>query len=531
MLIRLPSRHAVHRATGIVLVAALTWTVVSTATILLEALRLSARFGSQPITVQMQRLLARRPLGGEAEKRINILLLGMRGRVKSTEILTDSLLLLSVYPELQRAALLPIPRDLTVPFPDGGRRKINHAYQFGEEGGQKHGLETVREIVGATFGIPVHYAVVVDFAGFLNLIDDVGGVWINVERSFSDYDYPGLRDIGLKFTAGLQWMDGSRALQFARSRHGDNLEGSDFSRSRRQQMLLSALRARLLSWDVWVRPWVLHAIAGDIARSVKTNLEPWEMASLARMLGGVRLESLPGSVLVDVLDEAHAVDGAYELVPHDGTLERVQFRVRNLLVKPKMAELQQLRAGECGAQPELDETAPPSFILVPRSGWDVGPPPPPPAARQEIHGIIIHHDAVNYPAELSGEDRVRSLLRSVFRMGWRDVPYHYLIDVDGRVFEGAPEWAVTPSRTWHDAADLLQVALLGNYSRSQPSAVQLQSLIELVERKASQHHVMRNRISLHSDLIGTECPGPFVRERLTPRPWCPPPETEPSSQH
>jgi hypothetical protein len=294
-------------------------------------------------------------------------------------------------------------------------------------------------------------------------------------------------------------------------------------------MLLAALRERLSSWDVWLRPWVLHAVTDDVIRSVRTNLEPWELASLARMLDGVHLESLPGSVLGDVLDEKRDTDGTYQLVPHDGTMSALQFRVRNLLVKPRLADLQRARAAECGVQPESNDRALRSFTVVPRSAWDDSRKPSSPAIRQAILGIVIHHDSVEYPADVSGEERVRALLLSVRRLGWSDVPYHYLIDVDGRILEGVPEWAVTPTRTWHDAADLLHVALLGNYSRAEPPEAQLQSLIALVEQKAGQHHVPNNLISLHSDLVGTECPGQLADERLTPRPWCPPPSGEVSA--
>ena len=102
-------------------------------------------------------------------------------------------------------------------------------------------------------GLQVPYFAVMDFSGFEKAIDQVGGVDVTVDRTFTDYQYP---DSGTgylppqTFTAGPQHMDGARALIFARSRHAAGVEGSDFARSQRQQKIIDAFKQKVLSMNL-----------------------------------------------------------------------------------------------------------------------------------------------------------------------------------------------------------------------------------------------------------------------------------------
>ena len=157
-----------------------------------------------------------------------------------------------------------------------------------------------------------------------------------------------------------------------------------------------------------------------------------------------------------------------------------------------------------------------------RAAWDHSPPVPYAGRVQQIRRIVIHHDAVDYRPEQTGEDKVRALLRSVRRDGWPDLPYHYLIDRDGRIFAGRPEQfaGYTNNRhTGYDPGDTLHIALLGNYNRLTPTAAQLESLITLVRAKANQYAVPDSAIKLHAELAATACPGRNLRAALAARPW------------
>src|SRR5690606_11303223 len=114
-------------------------------------------------------------------------------------------------------------------------------------------------------GEPVHYAMVMDFSGFKEVIDTLGGVEVDVEHSFTDTEYPiagrendlcdgdpeyRCRYETIEFKQGRQYMDGETALKFVRSRHAEGDEGNDFARSACQQRVISAIREKVLTTGI-----------------------------------------------------------------------------------------------------------------------------------------------------------------------------------------------------------------------------------------------------------------------------------------
>lgn len=482
--------------------------------------RVQRSFGTRPPLQQIAAAMSGEPVAGEPEGRINLLFLGMPGDRHHGARLIDTVILISLFPELRRATVVSVPRDLAVSFPNGELLRINEAYRFKDEKGARGG-ETAGRILGDVLGVPIHYYAVIDIDGLEAIVDAVGGLWIWVDRPFVDVTFRHGRSRGVSFDAGLSWMDGERALQYARSRHGTNREGTDFARSQRQQKLLFALRDRILSFRVALNPIAVWRLAQRASAAIDTDMEPWEMAALLRLVAGLEVESMPPTVLGDVVEAWTTPEGAAVLRPLTGELRPIQHRIRNILLKPALAELQAALAARCSEDlPEFAHGAP---IVVPRWAWDHSSPRSDTPQRQQIRGILIHHDAIRYGDDLAGEDKLERLARSLRNQyGWEDLPYHYLVDVDGRVFEAAPEWAVTRTRTWHDPSGLLHVALLGNYSVDRPSEAQVTSLLQLVRWKAEQYRIPGSRIHLHGELVTTECPGRHLRERLRGKPWCSP---------
>ncbi|TXH07093.1 MAG: hypothetical protein E6Q06_03880 [Candidatus Moraniibacteriota bacterium] len=135
-------------------------------------------------------------LKGEEEGRINVLLLGMRGEnVPGGGLLADTIMVLSLHPkdmkkeggDTARASLVSVPRDLYVKVP--GReeqRKINAVYALGEERGKGGGIEDMRTIVGEVTGLDIPYAIVINFQGFTDLVNAIGGITVNLNESFSE---------------------------------------------------------------------------------------------------------------------------------------------------------------------------------------------------------------------------------------------------------------------------------------------------------------------------------------------------------
>lgn len=214
-------------------------------------------------------------LRGEAEGRINILLLGMGGEGHPGGNLTDSIMLASIDTQSNKVALLSLPRDLYVDLPGGGKGKINSAHAFAEEAKPGSGPDAIEQVIKDVTGQTVHYYVRIDFQGFKKMIDDVGGVDVPIETTFYDY----LHDV--KFSEGIDHMDGARALIYSRGRYITPASlGGDFERTKKQQQVLVALRDKVLSTGTLANPDTINKILNDLGKHVRTNAEIWEMKRL-----------------------------------------------------------------------------------------------------------------------------------------------------------------------------------------------------------------------------------------------------------
>jgi LCP family protein required for cell wall assembly len=208
--------------------------------------------------------------------RTNVLVLGLDSRPGEGNVTrSDTMLLVTVDPADLYVGMLSIPRDLYVEIPGYGEQRINAAHVMGESATPGSGPALAAQTIEHNFGVPVHRTVRLNFEGFLAIIDAAGGVTIDVPEAFVDYEYP-TPDYGtmvVSFEAGEQHMDGERALQYARIRHGS----SDFERAARQQQVLTALVRQLLwpgNWPRW--PGVYRAFR----QHVESNLTILDMAAM-----------------------------------------------------------------------------------------------------------------------------------------------------------------------------------------------------------------------------------------------------------
>ncbi|MBI4250438.1 LCP family protein [Candidatus Uhrbacteria bacterium] len=275
-------------------------------------------------------------LRGESD-RINIVLVGIGGEGHEGPELADTIILASVQPKSKRVALFSLPRDLTVPMERYGIRKINNANAFGEQEQEGWGTEFMRLVLEKTFDIPIQYYIRIDFRGFEQLIDSIGGVTVTVENAFTDYKYPTLdkKYQTISFAAGEQIMDGATALKFARSRHSMmNNEGSDFARSKRQQKILLAIKEKITSSQVLLNPAKISEIMGILKDNITTNISSWEFArflSLAKNLDYNSLKTVSFDDSPDgLLTSGVGVDGAYILQPRDGTFQEMRARINTV---------------------------------------------------------------------------------------------------------------------------------------------------------------------------------------------------------
>lgn len=272
-----------------------------------------------------------RPLRGERDDRINILLLGIGGNGHEGPLLADTVLLASFKPSARQLALVSLPRDLEVPIPGIGRNKINAAYALAEAAAAGQGGPVASQVAATVLGVPIHYYLRLDFAGFVTLIDQIGGITIQVAAPIDDefYPIPGKENAPdperfehLVIAAGPRTFDGALALKYARSRKGRGVEGSDFARSRRQMQVLLAIRDRVLSWDTLLHPGRISSLIGAVREHLDTNLQPWELIRLHGFSQSVKVDDVRSVVLDDgpggALIAGTSAEGAYVLLPRDG---------------------------------------------------------------------------------------------------------------------------------------------------------------------------------------------------------------------
>lgn len=199
----------------------------------------------------------------DGRERLNILLLGSDAGVGRIGTRTDTMILVSVEPESGDTAMFSIPRNLTeAPLPDGmGLWSCDcfpdilaHLWANGEwypdafPGPQAPSVNALKAAVGLTFGVDVHYYAKVDLAGFVGIVDAVGGVTIDVPERLVDEEYPH-EDGGTEFIVfeeGPQELDGHRALAYARIRR----HSGDFARMHRQRCVLGALAEQTSPLDL-----------------------------------------------------------------------------------------------------------------------------------------------------------------------------------------------------------------------------------------------------------------------------------------
>jgi LCP family protein required for cell wall assembly len=212
---------------------------------------------------------------------INILVLGVDTRESGGDQNADVIMIARVDFTTNDVRVVSIPRDLEVEVPGHGPSKINGAYNIGVKDDPENnvaGVMMMRDTIEYNFGVRIDEFVLVDFEGFENVIDAVGGITINVPERIEDDAYP-TEDFGtttLVIEAGRQNMDGKTALAYARTRHQD----SDDQRRERQMLVLRALLDKGQSLGSVTRISQVINAAGD---AVLTSIDWDEQLALVNI--------------------------------------------------------------------------------------------------------------------------------------------------------------------------------------------------------------------------------------------------------
>lgn len=282
----------------------------------------------QQIVLDDGRSIVLQPWNGTSRFTVLVVGLDRRPGERGLAYRTDTMMLISLDPDTNSLGILSIPRDLYVEVPGyGSLQRINSAMVLGELQQPGYGPSLTMQTVQYNLGIRVHDYVALDFSGAIQIIDLLGGLEIDVPYDIVDYEYPDM-NYGydpLILRAGLQWMDGATALKFARTRHGD----SDFERARRQQMVLYALRDRILNLNMLPQliiqsPSLLNALQN----SVYTGMSLDQMIQLALYLKDVSSENIRTGVIDgSYIQNYVTAEGAAVLVPRRSQLSTLLSEV------------------------------------------------------------------------------------------------------------------------------------------------------------------------------------------------------------
>ncbi len=240
----------------------------------------------------------------DGTQRLNVLLIGSDQRPNEGTYNTDTLIVVSIDPTTKQVAMFSLPRDsFGVPLPSGPltrafgstyRHKINALFTSVRNRpdlvpgtNRTRGYNGLKEVLGYLYNLDIKYFVEVNFDGFRQVVDAMGGVTINVQVPVTDESYPS--DTGrlsrVYIPAGIQHMTGAQALVYARSRHGSD----DFDRGARQQRVLTSLREQA---DVATLIPRIPDLLAAVKATVRTDIPQDQLAKLAGLAGSVDTKNI-----------------------------------------------------------------------------------------------------------------------------------------------------------------------------------------------------------------------------------------------
>jgi LCP family protein required for cell wall assembly len=257
------------------------------------------------------------PEAASIEERINILVMGLDRRVdelKGNPTRTDTMFVVTLDPYSKTAGVFSIPRDLWVEIPDGEggyfKERINVAYEYGPlknypGGGPGLAIATVEH----NFDMKIDHYVVLDFVGFMELVDAVGGIDVDVKDVIWDPSYCNTTDCSdfkvVYFEPGLQHMDGELALQYVRIRYGSN----DLDRIERQQDVIRATLDAALSAELLI-PNRAVSIYNKFRDAVDTDVSAFKVPGLALLAQDIPPENIINISLASAVQGGYAGDAA-----------------------------------------------------------------------------------------------------------------------------------------------------------------------------------------------------------------------------
>jgi len=293
--------------------------------------------------------------GPQIQGRVNILLLGIDKRPDEVYARTDTMILVTLDPNTNQAGMLSVPRDLWVSIPGYDEDRINKANFLGDQYGYPGGGPALTmKTVQYNLGVPVHAFVKVDFDGFRNIIDTLDGIDIDVPQTIDDPKYPD-NNYGYDpfyIEAGHHTLDGYDALRYARTRA---TPGSDFSRAKRQQQVLLAIRDKALQLNMLPK---IPELWSSMSGTVETSLSLVDILELAKLASAVDTGNIQSAVIGPSMTIDYVVPdtGARVLLPRR---EKIRALIDEMFVEsePTAPAAEAQAAVDAAAPPQVDTEA------------------------------------------------------------------------------------------------------------------------------------------------------------------------------
>jgi len=292
------------------------------------------------------------------DNQVNFVLLGIAGGDHDGPNLSDSITVASYNLKTNKLSTVSLPRDI---WSDTLDDKINSAYAYGEakKPGQG-GLVLAKAEISSVIGLPIQYAAVIDFDHFKELINFLGGIEVNVERSFTDKKYPvaGREDDDcdgdktykcryetITFNKGEITMDGDAALKFVRSRYSESEEGTDFAREQRQQKIIEAVKNKLISLVKTPNIKKYGELYDILDQIIKRDISNQQVAIIIKkILFNKKLAQQKITLTEDLFTNPVISDkynGAWVLIPKDGSFSIIHQYIKCYL--ENRADCQELK--------------------------------------------------------------------------------------------------------------------------------------------------------------------------------------------
>ena len=248
------------------------------------------------------------------------LILGYRGEGYPEPFYTDAILLVRINKVQKNRSVnvISLPRDLAVDV-KGEILKLNSIYaaELKKTASARRAADTLVYSFEKGLGVNIDGHVIIDFSKFLALVEETGGLEVEVGNSFVDYNYPDDETFDYKtiaFEQGKQVLGAARALEYVRSRHAEGEEGSDFARNQRQLKLAQSLIRRIQGMTQNERIDFIRLAKDLLATNTPAGIRTLDLMRLAAFSKNINIQTKFNTIGPELVCPSIGEEGEYMLL-------------------------------------------------------------------------------------------------------------------------------------------------------------------------------------------------------------------------